>query len=167
MKRIITLAIVLLGIVAFSVPAYAFPVDTLISPAAGYSNPQAWSGAINPTEEEKWLEGVLGKTYNDPTIFYVDKNEIYFKDKELTSLDGWDPGFAWTYLVVKYDGYIAAFEDEGDNLVTIPESGAFDFAISHITFFGDDTTVLIPEPGTMILLGLGLLGLGIVVRKRF
>ena len=166
MKKILTSAIVLLGLLAFSLPAYAYPVDTLISPATGYSNPQAWNGAINPTEEEKWLEGVLGKEYNDPTIFYVGKNEEYFKDTELTSLAGWDPGFAWTYLVVKYDGYIAAFKDEGDNLVTIPESGAFDHAISHITFFSDDPTVLIPEPGTMILLGLGLLGLGIVVRKR-
>jgi hypothetical protein len=30
----------------------------------------------------------------------------------------------------------------------------------------DTTTVLIPEPATMLLLGLGLLGLGIAVRKR-
>ena len=38
---------------------------------------------------------------------------------------------------------------------------------SHISIYGTKgTSVLIPEPGTMILLGLGLLGVGIVARKR-
>lgn len=171
MKKMLTAAIVLLGLVAFSMPVFAYPVDTFITPAAGYSNPYGGLGNANEATEEQWLEGVLGKTYNDPSVFLISKNEAYFKDKELKSLDGWDPGFAWTYAVVKYDGLHAAFMDEGDNLLTIPGtqgpySGEFRYAISHVTFFGDETTVLIPEPGTMILLGLGLLSLGIAVRKR-
>ena len=172
MRKILTSAIVLLGLLAFSLPAYAYPVDTLITSVdpANYPNPKYWGpGAVNPGQEEAWLEGVLGEN-----VDYIDKNEAYFVQGapgyDAKSLDGWDPGFAWTYAVVKYDGYLAAFEDQGDNLVTIPGiqgpyNGTFSNGISHITFFGS-TGVTLPEPGTMILLGLGLLGLGIVVRKR-
>ena len=171
MKRILFSAAIILVFLANGVSADAYPVDTLIAPATGYSNPYGGLGNANPASEEKWLEGVLGKTYNDPTIFFISKNESYFAGKDLTSLDGWDPGFSWVYAVVKYDGLHAAFADEGDNLLTIPGTqgpytGVFRYGISHVTFFGDSTTVLIPEPVTMLLLGLGLLGLGIAVRRR-
>ena len=71
----------------------------------------------NPTTEEAWLEALLGKNYNDPTVNFISKIEDPLGGpKELTN---YDPGFAWDWAVVKYDGYWAAYVDtDNDNLLS-------------------------------------------------
>jgi PEP-CTERM motif len=39
-------------------------------------------------------------------------------------------------------------------------------AISHLTIFGSGTRTTVPEPGTLALLGLGLLGFGLTRRRK-
>lgn len=112
----------------------------------------------NPTTEEAWLEALLGKVYNDPTVNYITKIDGS-GDKQLTDFD---PGVAWDYAIVKYGNYWIAYGDTGnDDLLT---AGSFDFGVSHVTLFGGEP---IPEPATMFLLGSGLIGLAGYGRKKF
>lgn len=144
------------------------------------TNPTYWTGSdvnqiftsanqgqlINANEvtEEAWLEALLGKNYNDPTVNYVSRilkgeGGIGLDDKQLTD---YNPGVAWDYVVVKYDNNWIAYEDTGnDDLLT---TDLFRFGVSHVTFFGAQP---IPEPATMLLLGSGLIGLAGFARRRF
>ncbi len=120
----------------------------------------------NETTEEAWLEALLGKVYDDPNVWYVNRilageGGLGMDDKILTNFD---PGFTWDYAVVKYDGYWAAYEDDGDGLLTI---GSLPNGISHITFFDPHGHTTVPEPATMLLLGSGLICLAGYGRKRF
>lgn len=88
----------------------------------------------------------------------------------------YDPGFAWVYAVVKVDGindYAYLIWDNqaggGDDVLTTPLEGTSPYnmgnpplGISHITWFGPTS---VPEPATLIFLGLGLLGLECMRRK--
>lgn len=85
----------------------------------------------------------------------------------------------WVYAVVKVDGpndYSYLFWDNqaagGNDVLTTPEPGQLPYnmgnpalGISHITWF-TTTTVSIPEPLTLLLLGFGLMGLAGVKRFR-
>ena len=129
-------------------------------------NPSDWKelNNANPTTEEAWLEALLGKYYDDPSVSYLDKIEagtggLGDDDKSLTDFD---PGFSWEYAVVKYANYWNAYQDNpGDDLLTV---GQLSNGISHITFFNGVPSV--PEPPMMLLLGSGLIGLAVFSRKR-
>jgi hypothetical protein len=205
MKRVLTLAIIVLGLVAFSVPAYALPVNL--------SN--VFSGTINAAGPyaQVTLSQVTGGVRFEVTNLTAGNLaggssklfEFSFNYKGTSALNytepaGWDiKGFtsnaykadgdgSFDFLVAGIGetflgtGNTLTFTILGDTNVNnfIDDSvggdkGAFKFA-AHIgslanpaggsAWVGDGTGVMLPEPGTMILLGLGLLGLGIVVRKR-
>lgn len=135
---------------------------------------QAWSLDISigsatlpnsdPRTEESWLESLTWVMTHERDVQFIIKYEdkysypLYPEKKSLN----FDPeNSEWIYAVVKYGRVSTAFRDDGDGILTL---GPLDQGISHVSFFG--TGVKLPEPATMILLGLGLLGLGIVTRRR-
>jgi hypothetical protein len=163
MKRRWLAEILVVQLILIAVPSWAAPIDYSIG-----TTTQAILGNAKEDTVEKWLESILKLNYNDPSVNLISRNESYFKTVEGTkyeykSLDGWDPELAstWRYAVVKYGTNYVAYRDNGDGLLT---TGSLEKGISNVTFFGNG--VQVSEPGTMLLLGLGLLGLGIATRRK-
>lgn len=101
----------------------------------------------NASTEEHWLEALLGKTYDDPGINYINRITAPQGSGNKT-LAGYDPGFAWKYAVIKPDNYWIAVVNDGSNKI----SGTFNYGISHVTFFT-------PLPAAGLLFGSALLGM--------
>jgi hypothetical protein len=175
MKKTLILAslILILLVSATQVVADMMVVDIDTANPLSDINSLYWSGSdkntlnnnqlknANPVTEEAWLEALLGK-FNDPDTFYIDRIEAGHGGlgSDVKQLTNFDPGFHWDYAVVKYGNYWIAYEDTGaDHLLT---TDRFRNGISHITFFDPSP---VPEPATMLLLGLGLMGVAGIRRK--
>ena len=141
----------------------------------------------NPENEADFANEVLA-AYNiaeefDYNFELIEYPIVFTKFDGLSGLDiTLNAGFTWTYAVVKVDGpndYSYLFWNTyGDsNYLTTPSAGTIPFNmglnhpqgqgydISHVTFFGEGGTP-VPEPGMVILLGIGLFGLAFYNRKR-
>lgn len=172
-KLCILLVVLLFGV---SAPAWAdfLVVDVDIANGLTDSNATYWVGPdinneigndqllnANEVTEGTWLAALLGST--TPKVA-LDRD--LFADPTPTSLD-YNPGFRWTYAVVKWNGFWSAYQDDGDFRLEVPTVGAYRNGISHVTFFDGEGTP-IPEPATMLLFGTGLVGLaGLGRRKLF
>lgn len=156
---------VLVGVVFYlTTPVAADIMVVDIDPPDADTNPQ-WVTPSNPADEEEWLEGLLGLTYNDPTVEFISK------DEDSNPLDNVPSN--WLYAVLKYgvgqpsvdnpDHW--AIMDDGDftlDLGDISGLPALD-SLSHVSYF-DSTPI--PEPATILLLGSGLIGLASFRRRK-
>jgi hypothetical protein len=150
MKKI-SFAIFLVVILMFAVaPACALTYLGTIDSLPNYN----WD------TEERWLEGLPGLANNSTSINFIGKYD-FPELSHYQSLNQFDPEFSWTYVVIKYGKNLNAYRSDGELYLTV---GPLAKDISHVTFFGNGAQV--PEPGTMLLLGLGLLGLGITTRRK-
>jgi len=137
-----------------SAPAWPSPVGDM-----AYRDQLANS---NPATKEAWLEGLPGPDW----VTFIGKKEPGGGQKGLTD---YNPGYFWDYVdyvVVKFGPYWQAFS--GDGTFT---TGSFPCGVSHVTFFrgsrnGNGNGVPVTEPGTLLLLGVGLIGVSATYWRR-
>jgi len=155
----IALGLVLLFCLANPAAADFLVVDVDIDPSDTDTNPQ-WVTPSDPADEGAWLDGLLG--------FHV---PFISKDEVSNPLD--DVPANWAYAVAKYgvgkpslanpDHW--AIGDDGDFILELVDIGGLPpNGLSHVSYFG---AAAVPEPTTMLLLGLGLIGLSGLARKKF
>lgn len=123
----------------------------------------------SPATEERWLESLPGMPADTSLVNFIIKFESEsFASSQGNSLTGLNPGVNWEWVVIKtgrgnddLNGGWFAYARENREALTL---GDFRYGISHVSFLGNSTPV--PEPGTILLLGIGLLGVGIASRRK-
>ena len=137
-------------------------VDTYIDEIAGMSS--------GDQTEVDWVNSVLGTSFTSDSLSRAEDVDWYWTDTSDVIAFALQTGPG--YYLIKNAGLHVLFENVSSfdwgviNLNDILGNINLgdDFMISHVSEFGGGTKV--PEPGTLALFGLGLLGCSVVSRRR-
>ncbi len=125
-------------------------------------------GSGSPSGEEDWVNSIL-----DPdTEFTVKTANVQMYETDGDGIRAFELAAGPAYFLVKNSTFRALFENSADldfgviDVVALAALGGFDLSgpdqltISHVTEFGKGIDPdPMPVPGTVLLVGLGLLGL--------
>ena len=116
-------------------------------------------------------DNALGQNFSrSNNVFGSLPTAVFAADGTGTSINLGSDQFS--YLFAKYDGpnYGSEVWYVGDlsGMITIPANGNGDkYGLSGWTLFGPGSVAPVPEPGSMLLLGSGVLGVAGVLRRKF
>jgi hypothetical protein len=169
---------------AFAV-VIATPVDYDTDNLVGTADPGTTAGTA--ATETEWANYILAMSFNtiaaNGGVDYRTHNTdeyagtLLVGDYVKTDITGHtDVGAGFDYVLGKYDGQSAGYIlfYLGGEASTIPEysdniwvNGQDNgYQISHWAGWRVTTDVPVPEPGTLVLFGVGLLGIGLARRRR-
>lgn len=139
-------------------------LDILLGQTTGLAN-------SNPTTETNWVNSLL----NPDTTFTVKEEKVTYFATESATIFAFQLQASPQYFLIKNSKWWGLFENTAS-----ANWGVVDFSllnsgfklsdlkgttISHVSEFGKFPEIKVPEPSSLFLIGLGLIGLGFA-RKR-